>query len=98
MKYRTREQIFNWIMVKIRKVLYFLLKLDIHRKYEANKNIHELLPVLSYDFKRNQYRFNCYCFECPANYRGICSTQFSTIPINCLHEFDGDNIIKNYCG
>ena len=94
-EYHIREEIFNRIMVFIRKMLYSILRLDKHRKYEINKDIHNLIPVMSYDFNKKNYRFNCYCFECPANYRGICSTCFQTIPFDNLHEFDGDNIIKN---
>ncbi len=98
MRYEYREKIFNFIMVQIRKYLYLLLKLDIHRKYEKNTDITGYFPVLSYNLNKKTYRFNCYCFDCPCNFNGLCSTRFYKIPINCLHEFDGDNIVKNYCG
>lgn len=85
-------------MVKVRRILYFLLKLDIHKKYIADKNTSGYIPVLSFHPKSKYYRFNCYCFDCPCNSNGLCSTKFQKIPIECLHEFDGDNILKNYCG
>ena len=98
MKYKTRENIFNRIMIKTRKFLYFLLKLDIHKKYKKYSNKDSYFPVMSYSLKDKKYRFNCYCFECPANSEGLCVSRFYKIPIETLHEFDGDNIIKNYCG
>jgi len=98
MNYRIREEIFNKIMFKIRKILYFVLRLDKHKKYKKDKDIRGFIPVLSYNPKTKYYRFNCYCFSCPCNFKGLCSTHFTKIPIECLHEFDGDNIIKNYCG
>lgn len=85
-------------MVKIRKILYFVLKLDIHKKYEADKDIQGFIPLLSYNPKTKFYRFNCYCRTCPCNFKGLCSTHFYSIPYVLLHEFDGDNIIKNFCG
>jgi len=99
MKYRTRENIFNFIMVKIRKILYFILRLDIHKKFHNYiiKNT-GYIPVLSVNPKKKVYRFNCYCFTCPCNFKGLCKTQFFKIPKNQLHKFDGDNILQNWCG
>lgn len=96
--YRVREEVFNKIMVGIRKFLYFILKLDIHKKYNKHQDNDGYMPVMSYSPKENKYRFNCYCFECPVNMKGLCASRFFTIPFEALHEFDGDNIIKNYCG
>jgi len=98
MKYRIREEIFNKIMVNVRKLLYFLLRLDIHKKFCNYETKEGYFPVMSYSIKENKYRFNCYCFTCPCNFEGLCSSKFFKIPFEAMHEFDGDNIIKNYCG
>lgn len=100
MTYKMREDIFNWIMVKIRKLLYFILRLDIHKKFIPYTSKNEYIPLLSYSIKEKHYRFNCYCFDCPVNEKGLCSTIFNELPLNSyyVHEFDGDNIIRNYCG
>jgi len=99
MSYMLRETIFNKIMVTTRKILYFLLKLDKHKKFKKfyidKKNY---IPLLSYNIKEKHYRFNCYCFSCPCNIKGLCATKFGSIPRHLMHEFDGDNIIKNLCG
>ena len=105
MKYITRERIFNFIIVAISKVLYIILKLNIHKKYESYyfdksnsliKNAY--MPVLSYSPINGTYRFNCYCFDCPCNQDGLCMSEFTKIPHHLMHEFDGDNCIKNFCG
>lgn len=100
LNYRTREEIFNKTMVLIRKFLYFVLRLDIHKKYEKYKKYakYGYIPLLSYDPIGKNYRFNCYCLECPNNSNGLCGTLFYRIQKEILHEFDGDNICKNYCG
>jgi hypothetical protein len=85
-------------MVFIRKFLYVILKLDKHKKFEADTDNRGFIPLLSYNPKTKYYRFNCYCDTCPCNGKGLCSTHFPKIPIEMLHEFDGDNIIKNFCG
>lgn len=96
--YQIREDIFNRVIIIFRKILYFIFRLDKHKKYTKNLNNESYIPVLSFSTNLKKYRFNCYCFECPANNKGLCSTEFLKIPIEILHEFDGDNIIKNYCG
>lgn len=96
--YRTRENIFNKIMVLTRKTLYFILGLDRHKKFVKELSNEGYIPIMSYNPKLKKYRFNCYCRACPVNKDGLCSTMFYKIPLECLHEFDGDNIIKNYCG
>ena len=98
MNYRLREGIFNFIMVRVRRILYLTLHLNKHKKYEKDIDKEGFIPILSYNPKMKYYRFNCYCFDCPCNFEGLCSTHFNKIPIECLHEFDGDNVIKNYCG
>ena len=98
MNYIIREKIFNKIMVIVRKLLYFLLKLDIHKKFCNYENNDSYFPVMSYSIKDKKYRFNCYCLTCSCNNNGLCVSKFFKIPTEALHEFDGDNIIKNYCG
>lgn len=101
MEYYIRENIFNKIMIFIRHFLYFLLKLDIHKKFEKfnffNDN-EKYISLLSYNVKNKYYRFNCYCYECPVNNDGLCRTKFFSLPFHNLHEFDNDNIIRNFCG
>ena len=98
MNYRTREDIFNKIMTFMRKILYFILHLDEHKKYQKDENNEGFISVLSYNPKTKYYRFNCYCLTCPCNSEGLCSTHFPEIPHQMMHAFDGDNIIRNYCG
>lgn len=85
-------------MVRIRKFLYFIFRLDIHRKYVKHQDNRGYVPVMSYSPREEKYRFNCYCTTCPCNIKGLCASRFFSIPFKTLHEFDGDNIIKNYCG
>lgn len=100
MSYKIRENIFNMIMVRIRKILYFIFRLNIHRKFIPFQSDDNYISLLSYSIDKKYYRFNCYCLECPVNENGLCRTTFSKIPLNSylIHEFDGDNIIRNYCG
>lgn len=98
MNYKIRESIFNKIMVRVRRFLYFIFRLDIHKKYNTYKNKEGYIPVMSYNPEKKAYRYNCYCFTCPCNSEGLCVTEHSSIPLHLLHEFDGDNIIHNYCG
>jgi len=101
LKYRERENIFNSIMKAMREMLYDELNLDEHRKFREFKDKSGYIPVLSVNPETKIYRFNCYCFECPNNQEGLCRTEFSKLPLNntyILHEFDNDNIVRNYCG
>ncbi len=98
LSYKEREEIFNKIITNIRNILYDTLNLDKHKKYIKNLNNEGYIPLLSFSQEQKKYRFNCYCFTCPANNKGLCSTEFFKIPMEALHEFDGDNIVKNYCG
>lgn len=98
MEYREREKYFNETITTIRNQLYDLLKLDKHKKFENHVSNDGFIPVLSVNPKTNQYRFNCYCFDCPCNKDGLCVTCFNKIPKERLHEFDGDNIVQNFCG
>lgn len=97
-KYKQREEIFNKLMVAIRKTLYEALNLDAHKNFYKYLDKNEYVPVLSVNPKTNTYLFHCYCSDCPCNKDGICCTEHAKLPINLLHEFDGDNIIKQYCG
>lgn len=98
MNYRTREEIFNKIMSYVRRFLYIVLKLDIHRRLRPWTNNNGFVTLLSYHLSTKKYRFHCYCVDCPNNANGICSTRFTWLPLREMHEFDGDNVIKNYCG
>lgn len=97
-KYKTREKIFNKIMVTMRRILYIALKLDRHINYVNHRNNEGYIPVLYVNPFSKEYRFGCYCFDCPCNYMGICATEFQEIPYKMMHDFDDDNIIKNNCG
>lgn len=98
MDYKIREQLFNKMMVFIRKILYFILKLDKHKKFEKFLSNDGYIPLLSYNVKLKHYRFNCYCLDCPINLNGLCQTRFKEIPFFIMHNFDNDNTIKNFCG
>lgn len=98
LEYREREKYFNQCMTNIRNYLYQKMKLDKHRKYKNHISNDGYIPILSVNPKTKEYRFNCYCFDCPCNKDGLCVTKFISIPKNNFHEFDGDNIIKNFCG
>lgn len=64
------------------------------------KKSHDLIPVLFYDKNKKGYRAGCTVIDCPFNENGVCRTvalildQVKTI----LHEFDGDNIVHQWCG
>jgi hypothetical protein len=69
---------------------------------ESRKEIEsaELIPLLYYDVKNKCYRAGCTVHGCPCNHNGVCSTRILSIDYvkNILHEFDGDNIVQQYCG
>jgi len=98
MKYKEREEIFNQIMVKLRSSLYDILKLDKHKKFVCHSDKDGYIPLLSFHPKKKLYRFHCYVSDCPCNQDGLCCTEHRMIPLHLIHEFDGDNIIKQYCG
>jgi len=98
MNYNKREEIFNNIMIKMRYILYYILKLDKHKRFKSYISNEGYIPVMSVNPKTKQYRFNCYCFDCPCNKDSLCVTAFNKIPKDLIHEFDDDNIIKNLCG
>ena len=98
LEYREREKYFNEAMTNIRNQLYDILKLNKHKKFDSYLSNDGFIPLLSINPKNKQYRFNCYCFDCPCNKDGLCVSCFNYIPKDILHEFDGDNIVKNFCG
>lgn len=64
-------------------------------KWEKPKG---LIPLLYYDTENRVYVFACTVRSCPCNRDGLCTTTFTHLPVHLLHEFDGDNIIKQVCG
>ena len=66
----------------------------------------ELALLLVYDRKTKLYRYGCSVTECPCNMKnGWCSKATPTIDkeflrgmLNMLHEYDGDNCVKQWCG
>jgi len=70
------------------------------RKEIAERPEGKFLPLVfvEIDGDRFYYRFACYCRSCPCNDNGKCATRYTRLPISQLHEWDGDNIIKAWCG
>ncbi|MFA5307116.1 MAG: hypothetical protein WC365_06745, partial [Candidatus Babeliales bacterium] len=64
------------------------------------KQSHNLIPILFYDKSKKGYRAGCTVTECPYNENGACVTVILFISMlkNILHEFDGDNIVQQWCG
>ena len=62
----------------------------------------ELKPLVYVEIDENGrtwYRFACYCLSCPCNAgTGMCNVRYGHLPLDQMHEWDGDNIIKAYCG
>lgn len=98
MNYEIREQMFNTIMTLVRRSLYFILHLDKHKKYEPHLIDGEYIPLIEYNIEYDRYRFRCYCFDCPCNVNGYCDMEPTKLLQVQLHEFDGDNCIKQWCG
>lgn len=59
---------------------------------------HNLVPVLFYDKARKGYRAGCSVIECPSNENGICMALHASIHQIYLHEYDGDNCVRQECG
>jgi hypothetical protein len=61
----------------------------------------KLIPLLYWDPEKDAYRFGCTCLKCPCNLGGVCGS-VNQPPLKdwffLMHEFDGDNIIKQVCG
>lgn len=64
------------------------------------KKTHNLIPVLFYDKEKRGYRAGCTVLQCPYNENGVCITLtlFLEHLKTILHEFDGDNIVQQWCG
>lgn len=59
----------------------------------------DLLILLAYDRKTKLYRYGCTVTGCPCNMQnGWCSRATPYLDKNMLHEFDGDNAVKQWCG
>ena len=58
----------------------------------------KLIPLILWDTENKLYVFCCTVKGCPCNHNGYCVTSHKSLPINLLHEFDGDNIVKQLCG
>lgn len=65
-----------------------------------------LIILLAYDTKYKLYRYGCKVNECPCNMQnGWCSKatphldkDWMQLMLNMLHEYDGDNCVKQWCG
>lgn len=63
----------------------------------------ELITLLVYDTKTKLYRYGCSVKSCPCNLQnGWCSKATPEIAkdliVARLHEYDGDNCVKQFCG
>lgn len=62
-----------------------------------------LIILLAYDKQTHLYRYGCLVTNCPCNLQnGWCSKATPEIMRDkiklMLHEFDGDNCVKQWCG
>lgn len=66
----------------------------------------DLIILLAYDQKTKLYRYGCSVKDCPCNMKnGWCSKatpaidkDFLKLMLNMLHDYDGDNCVKQWCG
>jgi hypothetical protein len=63
----------------------------------------DLVVLLAYDQQTQLYRYGCSVSECPCNMKnGWCSKATPKMAKDLifarLHEYDGDNCIKQFCG
>lgn len=59
----------------------------------------DVVVLLAYDKKRKVYRYGCSVTGCPCNTKaGWCSKASPFLDKRMLHEYDGDNAIKQWCG
>lgn len=55
--------------------------------------------MLAYDHETKLYRYGCSVKECPCNMQnGWCSKATLYLDKNMLHDYDGDNCVKQWCG
>ncbi len=79
---------------------------EIRRKEMPSVPSEEVFAVVAYDPKQKLYRYGCNVAECPCNLQnGWCSKatpvidkEFTQLMLNRLHEYDGDNCVKQMCG
>ena len=72
----------------------------------VNQPSDELVILMAYDPKTKLYRFGCNVKDCPCNLgNGWCSKscialdkKWLEMMLYKLHEYDGDNCIKQFCG
>lgn len=64
----------------------------------AKIELGELFPLILWDKDNECYVFGCTVKGCPCNNNGLCATRHKNLPKGLLHEFDGDNIIRQLCG
>lgn len=58
-----------------------------------------LMILLAYDHKRKLYWYGCTVDECPCHMKnGWCSKATPFLDKKMIHEFDGDNAVKQWCG
>ena len=72
---------------------------------EITHETHTYLPsqdifvAIIYDRQKKLYYFGCNVDGCPCNTgQGYCSKALTSIMDARLHDFDGDNCIKQFCG
>jgi len=74
----------------------------VEKKYEKFKpSPKKLVALLLWDVEKKAYRMGCQCILCPCNQNGVCGVvNKETLEMLMLrmHEFDGDNIIRQVCG
>lgn len=72
---------------------------EIKRKEAPGIPSDNLVTLLVYDSERKLYRYGCSVKECPCNLQnGWCSKATPFLDKNMLHEYDGDNAVKQWCG
>lgn len=68
-------------------------------RIEVDSKYKRLIPLLFWDKEEKVYHFACTVNSCPCNNGlGVCGAKHIKLPLNMIHEFDGDNIIKQVCG
>lgn len=59
----------------------------------------DLIILLAYDRKTELYRYGCSVRDCPCNLQnGWCSKGTPSLDKTMLHDYDGDNVVKQWCG
>lgn len=79
---------------------------EIRRKEAPALPSDEVMILLAYDPKTKLYRYGCNVKECPCNLQnGWCSKatpaldkEYLRTMLNMLHEYDGENCVKQWCG